>query len=273
MPTGERRPRFAAWVGIDYSGAATADTRLPGLRACVATADGEPVEARPIDGGHWTRRMLAQWMETWIATGPPTLFGIDYGLGFPEEWWGGDDPGWDGLLDRFVARFPADQPGITVRALRAAEGEAGNARWRRACDRGAGAKSIFHFDVPGSVATSTHAGLAFIRGLRKRAGNRLHVWPFDGIDPPQGVHVLAEAWPTPFRDVLPRSDRSADLHDARCLAVALRNADRNGTLEHWLAVEEAAASNSSRGEGWILGLGEHFGVARKVDSRAFVHRL
>ncbi len=273
-PTPEPRPRFAAWVGIDYSGAATADTRLSGLRVCVADRDGAPpAEVRPADGGHWTRRMVADWMETWIKDGPPALFGIDHGLGFPVAWWGEGGGGWDALLDRFVARFPADIPGATVRALRAGAGAWGDARWRRECDRAAGAKSIFHFDVPGSVATSTHAGLAFVHRLRARHRDRLHVWPFDGAIPPANRHVLAEAWPTPYRERLPRLDRSPDLHDARCLAAALRAADLDGTLERWFAVEDAEAPASSEGEGWILGLGESFPTARKVDARAFVRRL
>jgi hypothetical protein len=36
----------------------------------------------------------------------------------------------------------------------------GNARWRRLTEeRAGGAKSVFHFDVQGSVAKSTHAGI------------------------------------------------------------------------------------------------------------------
>ena len=156
----------------------------------VADRDGAPPsEVRPADGGHWTRRMVADWMETWIKDGPPALFGIDHGLGFPVAWWGEGGGGWDALLDRFVARFPADIPGATVRALRAGAGAWGDARWRRECDRAAGAKSIFHFDVPGSVATSTHAGLAFVHRLRARHRDRLHVWPFDGAIPPANRHV------------------------------------------------------------------------------------
>ena len=265
-PTPPIRPaRFAAWVGIDYSGAATCDTPLAALRVCAASADApEPVEVRPADGRHWTRRGLADWMSGRIATGLPTLFGIDHGLGFPEAWWPVSDPGWDDLLAHFVARFPADRADATVRSLRTTAGDHGNARWRRVCDARAGAKSIFHFDVPGSVATSTHAGLAFVRALRLAHPGRLHVWPFDGADPPQDVSVLAEAWPTPFRECLPRTDTSPDLHDARCLTHALRDADGNGTLDAWFAVQQASAPNIANGEGWIIGLGESFGTDRKI---------
>ena len=56
----------------------------------------------------------------------------------------------------------------------------GNARWRRLTDERAGAKSAFHFDVPGSVAKSTHAGLPWLRFIRQQVGGRVHFWPFDG---------------------------------------------------------------------------------------------
>jgi hypothetical protein len=40
----------------------------------------------------------------------------------------------------------------------------GNARWRRLTEERAGsAKSVFHFDVQGLVAKSTHAGIPWLR--------------------------------------------------------------------------------------------------------------
>jgi hypothetical protein len=52
----------------------------------------------------------------------------------------------------------------------------GNARWRRLTEeRASGAKSVFHFDVQGSVAKSTHAGIPWLRFIRRRLGDR--VWP------------------------------------------------------------------------------------------------
>jgi hypothetical protein len=39
----------------------------------------------------------------------------------------------------------------------------GNSRWRRLTEERAGsAKSVFHFDVQGSVAKSTHAGIPWL---------------------------------------------------------------------------------------------------------------
>ena len=45
------------------------------------------------------------------------------------------------------------------------------APWRRLTEeRAGGAKSVFHFDVQGSVAKSTHAGIPWLRFIRQRLG-------------------------------------------------------------------------------------------------------
>lgn len=46
----------------------------------------------------------------------------------------------------------------------------GHSRWRRLTEIRAGGKSVVHFDVPGSAAKSTHAGIPWLRFLRKRLG-------------------------------------------------------------------------------------------------------
>ena len=72
----------------------------------------------------------------------------------------------------------------------------GNARWRRLTEeRAGGAKSVFHFDVQGSVAKSTHAGIPWLRFIRQRLGPRVHFWPFDGWDIPAGRSAIAEVYP------------------------------------------------------------------------------
>ena len=76
----------------------------------------------------------------------------------------------------------------------------GNARWRRLTEeRAGGAKSVFHFDVQGSVAKSTHAGIPWLRFIRRQLGARVHFWPFDGWDiPDQGAMnrnwAVGQAW-------------------------------------------------------------------------------
>ena len=47
------------------------------------------------------------------------------------------------------------------------------------------------FDVQGSVAKSTHAGLPWLRHLRRECKRSVHFWPFDG-GIPEGSSVVAE---------------------------------------------------------------------------------
>jgi hypothetical protein len=61
------------------------------------------------------------------------------------------------------------------RSLRNATARAGNSRWRRITELRGRAKSVFHFDVPGSVAKSTHAGIPWLRYLRIRTRDRAHL--------------------------------------------------------------------------------------------------
>jgi hypothetical protein len=90
----------------------------------------------------------------------------------------------------------------------------GDPRWRRLTDeRARGAKSVFQFDVQGSVAKSTHAGIPWLRFIRQHLGSRVHFWPFDGWDVPAGRSAIAEVYPalwsrsfTVPRHVFPQED-------------------------------------------------------------------
>ena len=87
--------------------------------------------------------------------------------------------GADHFLDDFHRHWPTDREHLYVDFVRiglAGFGAArsGRARWRRLADARAGAKSVFHFDVPGSVAKSTHAGLPWLRYMRRRLADRAH---------------------------------------------------------------------------------------------------
>ena len=132
----------------------------------------------------------------------------------------------------------------------------GDSRCRRLTEiRTRRAKSVFHFDVPGSVAKSTHAGLPWLRYIRQRLGDRVHFWPFDGWEVPAGRSVIAEAYPALVSGLFPREGRTRDQHDAYSLAAWLSRADRSGELAGYLdprlSDEERAVA---RIEGWILGL-------------------
>ncbi len=111
----------------------------------------------------------------------------------------------------------------------------GNARWRRLTEeRAGGAKSVFHFDVQGQVAKSTHAGIPWLRYIRQRLGDRVHFWPFDGWDIPAGRSTIAEVYPALWSRSFAREGRTSDQHDAYSIAAWLSHADRDGSLATFL---------------------------------------
>ena len=140
-----------------------------------------------------------------------TLVGIDHGFSFPLNYFQQNHLplNWTAFLDDFQRHWPTDQD-VYVDFVR--DGACGNAaarsggrRWRRlTVVRAGGAKSVFHFDMQGSVAKSTHAGLPWLRYLRRQTADQLHFWPFDGWSVPAGRSVVAEVYPSLWSRSFPR---------------------------------------------------------------------
>jgi len=159
---------FERYIGIDYSGAETPSSSLKGLRVYLADQKHESVEVQPPPSPrkYWTRRGIAEWLVERFAENVKTLTGIDHGFSFPLRYFEVHylPPDWPTFLDDFQRHWPTDGDHTYVDFVRdgvCGDGAArsGNTRWRRLTEERAGAKSVFHFDVPGSVAKSTHAGL------------------------------------------------------------------------------------------------------------------
>lgn len=251
---------FDAYVGIDYSGASTPSSTQPGLRVYRGFGRDEPAEVPPPPSRrkYWTRREVAEWLRAVLGDhAVRTLVGIDHCFSFPlryvEEH--GLPHDWDALLDDFCAHWPADRDGVTVESLRADNPRYGNARWRRLAEERTRAKSMFHFDVSGSVAKSTHAGLPWLRKLRRELDARLWFWPFDGLQPPRDRSVVAEVYPSLWSAAYPRADRTGDQHDAYATAARLRDADHAGELARWFEPDWSPDERAAAAvEGWILGL-------------------
>jgi hypothetical protein len=132
----------------------------------------------------------------------------------------------------------------------------GNSRWRRLTEERTGrAKSVFHFDVQGSVAKSTHAGIPWLRFIRERLGPRVHFWPFDGWDIPEGHSAIAEVYPALWSKEFASEGRAADQHDAFSIAAWLARADQNESLAAFLNPKlTLSESQVAQVEGWILGV-------------------
>ncbi len=176
-------------------------------------------------------------------------------------------PDWPAFLDDFQRHWPTDEDiyvDFVRDGLRGDGAERmGESRWRRLTEeRARGAKSVFQFDVQGSVAKSTHAGIPWLRFIRRRLGSRVHFWPFDGWDVPAGRSAIAEVYPALWSRSFAQGDRGADQHDAYCVAAWLARADHDGSLAAFLKPELTPSERTvALIEGWILGVA---GTSRAV---------
>ena len=258
-------PAFDRYVGVDYSGAQTPTSSLKGLRVYMADRMAPPfeVEPPPSPRKYWTRRGIAEWLAERLSEDRPTLGGIDHGFSFPLLYFQENHLpfDWTAFLDDFQRHWPTDKDDIYVDFVR--EGACGNAaarsssrRWRRLTEvRAGGAKSVFHFDVQGSVAKSTHAGLPWLRHLRRQTAGRVHFWPFDGWYIPAGRSVLAEVYPSLWNRSFSRESRDSDQHDAYSIAAWMRRADGDGSLSSFFNPNlEQGERKTAEIEGWILGV-------------------
>ena len=184
------KAEFCRYIGIDYSGAEMPTASLKGLRVYMATGDAPPVEVPPPPSPrkYWTRKAIAEWQVERLAEDTPTLVGVDHGFSFPSRCF--ETHGllldWSRFREDFQRHWLTDEDHVYVEFVRdgiAGNGAArmGNARWRPLTEELAGgAKSVFYFDVQGSVAQSSHADIPWLRFIRQRLGARVHFWPFDG---------------------------------------------------------------------------------------------
>ena len=258
-------PGFDRYIGIDYSGAETPNASLKGLRVYLARGDAPASEVLPPPSPrkYWTRRGIAEWLAERLAEDASTLVGIDHGFSFPLSYFEVHHlpPDWPTFLDDFHRHWPTDADHTYVDFIRdgsRGDGAArmGNPRWRRMCEERCRGKSVFHFDVQGSVAKSTHAGIPWLRYLRQQLGPRLHFWPFDGWDIPAGHSAVAEVYPALWKHAYAPEDRTPDQHDAYTVATWLRQADRDGRLQTALQPNLSPPERAiAQVEGWILGVG------------------
>ena len=259
------RGTFDRYVGIDYSGAATPTASLKGLRVYMAGRATPPQEVQPPPSPrkYWTRRGVAEWLLTLLSENSRTLVGIDHGFSFPLQYFETHrlPLDWPLFLEDFCQHWPTDEDHTYVDFVRdglCGNGAArsGNPRWRRLTEVRAGtAKSVFHFDVQGSVAKSTHSGLPWLRYLRRQLPGRLHFWPFDGWDIQSGMSAVTEIYPSLWSRSLVREGRTTDQHDAFAAASWMRDADSNHRLEAFLNPPLPPHERViAQIEGWILGI-------------------
>ncbi len=271
--------QFQRYVGIDYSGAQVARASLPGLQVFMAQRGSEPVRVPPPPSPrkYWSRREIAEWLVGLLGEGLPTVVGIDHAFGFPIEYFARHrlPHDWRFFLDDFQRHWPTDGDNLYVDFVRDGlhgngAARSGERRWRRLAEQWSGARSPFHFDVQGSVAKSTHAGLPWLRHIRNAVPGRLHFWPFDGWEIPEGSSAVVEVYPALWNRGVEKPGLSDHERDAFVVAEWLRDADGDGRLAEALAPPLGVAERErALIEGWILGVMED----RRTLSRSAVKRV
>jgi hypothetical protein len=257
-------PTFERYIGIDYSGAQTPKSSLKGLRVYAADRLAVPKEVNPPPSPrkYWTRRGIAEWLVERLFEGPPILVGIDHAFSFPLQYFElhGLALDWPSFLDDFQRHWPTDED-IYVDFVRDggfgnATARSGNSRWRRVTElRARTAKSVFHFNVQGAVATSTHAGIPWLRYIRQHAKAHVHFWPFDGWSVPPNRSVVAEVYPALWNKTFPNEGRTPHQQDAFAVAKWFQQTDGDGSFERFFCPEiEPSGRRRAEIEGWILGV-------------------
>ena len=264
-------PLFERYIGIDYSGAETAESSLKPIRVYGATPATEPQEqltpsGRPTSRNqprYWSRERLAKWLREQLSDGTATIVGIDHAFSFPLAFFKkhGLARDWPMFLDHFQRHCPTDERNTYVDFVRegacgAWQEVTGDPSWLRVTEMWtATAKSVFLFDVQGAVAKASYAGIPWLRYLRCQSNGGIHFWPFDGWEVPFGRSVIAEVYPSLWMKRFPRQDRDSDQHAAYSVAAWLRRADSDGSLTQFFKPQlNFGERKTADVEGWILGV-------------------
>ena len=264
--------KFDLFVGIDYSGAETPESRLKPLQVYAAEPAIEPKTVPPPDpNGHgyknWSRHDIAHWLRDQIMSDKRLFIGIDHGFSFPVAYFERYRlKSWPTFLTDFCHYWPTHEPHCYIDFIldgnwwtrhQKPRGErTGTADELRLCEQWtSSASSVFRMHGQGCVGKSTHAGLPWLKFLRDECRDRLHFWPHDGWIPEEGASVIAEAYPSIFKRRYPKDRRTADQQDAYSIARWLEETVRRDILDHYLQPPLTLPERQIAAlEGWILGI-------------------
>lgn len=254
--------QFTSYIGIDYSGAKTAASRLKGLQVFKASHPDESKRVWPPDGKNrnWTRREVAHWCLDQLKSDGPVIIGIDHGFSFPMSYMERYRIySWNQFLEDFQKHWPTDQDNRSVDSLRIGNKRTGShTEYRLSENWTSSAQSVFKLDGAGTVGKSTHCGIPWLRFIRRNAEPdiRPHFWPFDGFEIPPDKSVIVEIFPSLFRKRYSRKkDHTPDDHDAMCVARWLKEMDLRGQLRTYFDPPLTGEQREiARLEGWILGV-------------------
>jgi hypothetical protein len=251
-------PRFQEYIGVDYSGRRTPVTRTKEIHVFAADHDHEIRRERNPDApdGLWSRRELAEWLLAKLQEeeGGAKIVGIDHAFSFPRSYM--ERHGletWDKFLEDFEEHWPTRLQ--RVRELREGNSRTGQPDELRLTEKWTpAARGVFRFEMRGSIAKATHAGIPWLDYLRQ-AGGGVHFWPFQGFEVPAGKSVVAEVSPDYFRNRFPAEEHRPEEHDAFSICAWLQERDQLDLLDFYFKPPLSAEEKERAGlEGWILGI-------------------
>ena len=115
-------PYFTRYIGVDYSGAETADSSCKGIRVFMAEGSGKPAQVQPPPSPrrYWTRRCLAEWLREELDKDIPILVGIDHAFSFPLAYFEKYrlSSNWQDFLEDFYHHWPTDERNTYVSFIR-----------------------------------------------------------------------------------------------------------------------------------------------------------
>ncbi len=268
---------FHTYIGIDYSGADTPDSRIKGLAVAVASQN-EPfqLQAPPSDprfkperesqASLWSRRAVYRWLLQELHTSQQRIIvGLDHGLSYPlQQLERLGLSNWDEFLHWSHRTWRTTR--LTMKQSKA-QTDYVNSTDKRLVEREfiPSTKSVTDLDrvsgMQGAVSYSTHTGLPWIYRLRRwqQRGLNIHFWPYDGMIVPEHRHVITEAYPSLYRrrmnDSSPYETLSEHERDAAYIASWLQARDRTGTLAPYLELATLSHEEQQLAllEGWVLG--------------------
>ena len=240
-------PRFRHFLAIDWSGAVGERHAGIALGLCHA-GDEAPCLLRPADHRHWSREAVLRYLMEDLP--PDTLVGLDLGMALPFADAGAFFPGWSDSpasaheLWRLVDEICAADAHLSASSFvdhldlsayfrrhggregdrfHAADALHRRGRFRRTevAQERMGCRPYSNFNLVGAaqVGKSSLTGMRLLHRLRRST----FVWPFDGLDLPEGGSVIVEIYTTIAAMAAGRGAGRSKIRDGSALDKALHN--------------------------------------------------
>jgi hypothetical protein len=249
-------PDFDLYIGVRYSGRKAPKERIDDLLVFAARGDHEPYRELNRDDteGRFSRQELAEWLLGRLLEDERVIIGLDHSFSFPQTYMHRHGlESWPDFLRDFEEHWPTHQ--LSVKDLLPGLLRLGDPDEQRLTGRWtAFPRSPFQFDLQDNAARATHAGLPWLSYLR-RAGDRVHFWPFDGFVVPSGKSVVTEVRPARLKYRYTREGLERQEQEAFAIAAWLQDRDRLELLRPYFSPPLSEAEQKrAQLEGWILGV-------------------